>query len=104
MEIIIFAIVMLAVAGGIYAWLESRERKRAAAGEPRLGGIRLAFAAIAGLIILFAGGCGAIFFISMLIDGNQGGYIGPEVIAIFTLPPLAVGALIWWLATLRPKT
>lgn len=91
------ALLFIVAAFLVYAWLESREKKRAAAGLPRHGGIRLAFAALAGLVVLFAGGCGGIFFISMLMDGSQGSYIGPEVIAIFSLPPLLIGLLVWWL-------
>ena len=97
-------LVLIAVPVVAYVWLDSRERKRAEQGLPRLGGIRLALAAFAALVILFSGGCGGLFLGSWVMDGMRSNdYVGWEVIALFSLPPLAVGGLILWLSMLRPK-
>ena len=94
----------MAVPFVVYVWLNARERKRAGQGLPRHGGIRLAFASLAALIVLFSGGCGGLFLGSWVMDGMRSNdYVGWEVIALFSLPPLAVGGLILWLSMLRPK-
>lgn len=60
---------MLLVVIGLHAWLSNREQKREAQGLPRHGGFRLALAVLAGLVILFSGGCGGLFLIGWLIEG-----------------------------------
>ena len=105
MGVLSLGLVLVAVPFVIYVWLNARERKRAEQGLPRHGGIRLAFASLAALIVLFSGGCGGLFLGSWVMDGMRSNdYVGFEAIAVFSLPPIAVGALIWWLAMMRPKS
>ena len=80
---------------GVVLWwlLDRHENRRAAAGEQRRSGLRLAFAAAALLTMLFAGGCSLLFGINA--DGQ---YVTPETVLIFGGPPFLIGLLIWWLA------
>jgi hypothetical protein len=71
-------------------------------GLSRHSSLRLIFAAFAILTVLFSGGCGGIFLFSWIADGmRSSNYIGWEIIAILSLPPLLVGLLVWWLAMRR---
>ena len=97
-------LVLLLVALGIWHLLDRREKVRLAKGLSRHSSLRLIFAAFAMLTILFSGGCGGIFLIGWIADGApSGGYVGWEVIAVLSLPPLLIGLLVWWLA-MRRKT
>ncbi|MEQ1524470.1 MAG: hypothetical protein ABL936_24690 [Aestuariivirga sp.] len=94
-------VLVLAVLG-IWYLLDRREKARLARGLPRHSGLRLIFASFAILTVLFSGGCGGIFFIGWIADGmSRNNYIGWEIIAILSLPPLLVGLLVWWLAMRR---
>ena len=94
-------ILFLAVLG-IWYLLDRREKSRLAKGLPRLSGLRLIFASFAILTVLFSGGCGGLFLFSWIADGmSSNNYIGWEIIAILSLPPLLVGLLVWWLAMRR---
>ena len=64
---------------GVVLWwlLDRHENRRAAAGEQRRSGLRLAFAAAALLTMLFAGGCSLLFGINA--DGQ---YVTPETVLI----------------------
>ena len=95
-------LVLLLVVLGIWYLLDRREKKRLEKGLSRHSALRLIFAAFAILTVLFSGGCGGIFLFSWMADGMpSGGYVGWEIIAVFSLPPLLVGLLIWWLAMRR---
>jgi hypothetical protein len=98
-----FLLLVLLVAGlGIWALLKRREDKRVAAGGTGHSALRLVLATFGALVFLFSGGCGLLFSINLLNDPyGGGGYVGWEIISLLTLPPLAVGALVWWLAMRR---
>lgn len=56
------------------------------------------------LLIGLAPLVGGIFLVSWIADGApSGGYVGWEIIAVFSLPPLMIGLFVWWLA-MRRKT
>ena len=94
-------ILLLAVLG-IWYLLDRREKARLTKGLPRHSALRLIFAAFAILTVLFSGGCGGIFFASWIADGMPtNGYVGWEIIAVLSLPPLLLGMLVWWLAMHR---
>ena len=94
--------VLLLVVLGIWYLLDRREKARLEKGLPRLSSLRLIFASFAILTVLFSGGCGGIFLFSWIADGmRSSNYIGWEIIAILSLPPLLVGLLVWWLAMRR---
>ena len=98
-------IVLLLVAFGIWYLLDWRERARLAKGLPRHSNLRLVFAAFAMLTVLFSGGCGGIFLIGWIADGMpSNSYVGWEIIAVLSLPPLLVGLLVWWLAMRRASS
>jgi hypothetical protein len=85
---------------GAVLWflLERHENRREAEGQPRHSTLRLIFAAVALLTMLFSGGCGLLFLI------NQDGlYVTWEAVAVLAGPPFAAGLLVWWLAMRRNK-
>lgn len=95
-------IVLLLAVLGIWYLLDRREKARLAQGLPRLSGLRLIFASFAILTVLFSGGCGGIFLVSWIADGMpRSDFVGWEIIAVLSLPPLLVGLLVWWLAMRR---
>ena len=97
-------VLVLAVLG-IWYLLDRREKARLARGLPRHSGLRLIFASFAILTVVFSGGCGGIFLIGWIADGMPGnGYVGWEIIAVLSLPPLLVGLLVWWLAMRRKSS
>ena len=98
-------LVLLLAVLGIWYLLNRREKNRLEKGLPRLSGLRLIFASFAILTVLFSGGCGGIFLIGWIADGMPGsGYVGWEIIAVLSLPPLLVGLLVWWLAMRRKSS
>jgi hypothetical protein len=95
-------LVLLLAVLGIWYLLDRREKSRLAKGLPRLSGLRLIFASFAILTVFFSGGCGGLFLFSWIADGmSSNNYIGWEIIAVLSLPPLLVGLLVWWLAMRR---
>jgi hypothetical protein len=97
----IFLVFLLAVLG-IWYLLDRREKARLAKGLSRHSGLRLIFASFAILTVLFSGGCGSLFLFSWIADGmRSNNYIGWEIIAVLSLPPLLLGLLVWWLAMRR---
>ena len=95
-------LVLLLIVLGIWFLLDRREKARLTNGLERHSNLRLIFAAFAILTVLFSGGCGGIFFASWINDGMpSNGYVGWEIISVLSLPPLLVGALVWWLAMRR---
>jgi hypothetical protein len=95
-------LVLLLAVLGIWYVLDRREKARLANGLPRHSGLRLIFASFAILTVLFSGGCGGLFLFSWIADGmSSNNYIGWEIIAVLSLPPLVVGLLVWWLAMRR---
>ena len=90
--------ILLGVA--VFLWLLSRERKRAAKGEPRLANWRLVFAAIFSMVALFSGGC-SLLFIPDAIRGTQ--YIDSGAVLIIGGVPFAISALLLWLSLRRRK-
>ncbi len=95
-------LVLLLAVLGIWYLLDRRENARLAKGLPRHSGLRLVFASFAILTVLFSGGCGGLFLFSWIADGmSSNNYIGWEIIAVLSLPPLLVGLLVWWLAMRR---
>jgi hypothetical protein len=97
-----FWFIAFAIAGGIWYWLDAREKKRVAVGLSRFSGLRLALATFGIFTVLFSGGCGAVFLGSWILSGMRSAdYVGWQVVGIFTLPPLAIGAFIWWLSMRR---
>ena len=98
-----FLVFLLAVLG-IWYLLDRREKARLARGQSRHSGLRLIFASFAILTVLFSGGCGSLFLFSWIADGmSSNNYIGWEIIAVLSLPPLLVGLLVWWLAMRRKR-
>ncbi len=101
-----FSLVALLIIATGLVWyaLERRESRRRAAGLPNHGGIRLIFAAGAMLLMIFAGGCSAIFLFSWLADGaSSSGYVTWQAVAVLGGPPFLVGLLVWWLSMRRKK-
>jgi Na+/H+ antiporter NhaC len=97
--LILITILIIAV---IWFILDKREQSRLAAGKPRHSPLRLIFAAAAILTVLFSGGCGALFLGSWIVNGMKSSdYVGWEIIAVLSLPPLAVGIFVWWLSMRR---
>ena len=95
-------LVLLLVVLGIWYLLDRREKARLEKGLSRLSALRLIFASFAILTVLFSGGCGGIFLIGWIADGMpSSGYVGWEIIAVLSLPPMLVGLLVWWLAMRR---
>ncbi len=97
-------LILLIVVPVLLLWffLDWREKKRVAAGLPRHSVIRLLFATVAILTTLFAGGCGALFLGSWIMDGmRSNNYVGWEIILVLSGPPLLVGIFIWWLSMRR---
>lgn len=96
-------LILLAV-GIIWAILNALENSRAKKGLPRHSGLRLIFAAIGLLAVLFSGGCGALFAIDLASRGGRDQYVSYEVIAVLSLPVVAVGLLICFLSMRRGKS
>jgi hypothetical protein len=97
-----FLLILLLAVLGIWYLLDRREKARLERGLPRHSALRLIFASFAILTVLFSGGCGGIFFASWIADGMpKSDFVGWEIIAFFSLPPLLVGLLVWWLAMRR---
>jgi cytochrome bd-type quinol oxidase subunit 2 len=81
---------------GIYYLITKRREKL---GKPRNSFLQLFFAAIGAGVALFSGGCGLAFLIDDLQrPSGQHDYVSWEIIAVLSLPPFFIGALIWWLA------
>ncbi len=91
-------LVPLVVGVGLFLWLSAREKKRAAEGQSRLAVWRLILAAIAGLVVLFSGGC-SLMLVPDAMSGNQ--YIDPIAILVIGGIPFGVAAVILWLALRR---
>ena len=86
----------------VWALLDWREKRRVAQGLSRQSGLRLVFASIALLTVLFSGGCGSFILGGMVMNGFRSDqYVTWEAVAVFTLPPLLLGILVWWLAMRR---
>lgn len=81
----VFVLGLLFLGALLWLWLERHERRRAAGGLPRHG--RLAIAAAAMLMALFAAMTGLIAY-------------SPAALAL-GLPLVAVGLVVWWLAMRR---
>src|SRR5829696_5133154 len=97
-------LVFLLVVLGIWYLLDRREKARLARGQSRHSGLRLVLASFAILTVLFSGGCGSLSLFSWIADGmSSNNYIGWEIIAVLSLPPLLVGLLVWWLAMRRKR-
>ncbi|MBC8036878.1 MAG: hypothetical protein H7X89_06645 [Rhizobiales bacterium] len=90
----LFFIGLLFLGGVLWLLLERHESRRAANGKPRHSGLRLIFAAAAGLTVLFSGGC------SLLFLSQEAGFA--ELVLLIGGIPFAVGLLVWWLAMRRP--
>ena len=95
---VIFVLGLILLGVAIYTLLERNERRRVAVDKPRLSALRLIFGAAAGLLVLFSGGCSLLFLIN-----QDGAYVTWETVTVLGLPPLAIGALVWWLAMRRGK-
>jgi len=94
-----FLFVIPVVVGiGLFLWLQAREKQRALAGQSRLAVWRLVIAAIAGLVMLFSGGC-SLMLVPDAMRGNQ--YVDPIAILVVGGVPFAVGLFIWWLSLRR---
>ena len=59
-----------------------------------MSGLRILFKIIGLIVMIFAGGCGALFLV-----GADGRYVTWEAVLVLTAPPLFIGWLIYWLAT-----
>lgn len=97
----LFLLLLVALGAMIWFLLDRREQRFLAAGRPRHSGLRLAFAAFGILAIAFSGGCGALFSMSLLNSNGSQQYVTWDAIAVLTLPVVAVGWLIAWLALRR---
>ncbi len=95
-----FAIVgLLGLATVLWFLLERHENRRALAGKPRHSSLRLVIAAVALLLLLFAGGCSLLFISDMSRPGPT--YVTWEAVAIIGGIPFALGLFIFWLAMRR---
>ena len=94
-------VVLLLIVLIIWYGLERREKARIAKGLERHSNLRLIFASFAILTVLFSGVCG-IFLAVWIGNGIAGnGLAGVEIISLLPLPPLLIGAFVWWLAMRR---
>lgn len=91
-------LVFAAAVAVIWFLLNIREKGRAASGRPRRSAVRLVFAAIALLVLIFTGGC-ALMFIPDALKGNQ--YVSFDAIGVLAGIPFAVALLVFWLAMRR---
>jgi uncharacterized membrane protein YbhN (UPF0104 family) len=98
---VLFLLAFLFLGVGIFYWLRERERKREAAGLPRLATWRLVFASAFALIALFSGGC-SLLFVPDAVRGNQ--YIDPTAVLVIGGIPFAVAVVLLWLFLLRGKS
>lgn len=89
--------IALGVVAAIWFALERREKNLANAEAPRLARWRLGLAAVAGLLVLFSGGC-SLFLVPSAMNGEQ--YVSFGAILVLGGGPLAFGVLVLWL-TLR---
>lgn len=89
---------LVGLAAVLWFLLERHENRRAAAGLPRHGGIRLVIAAVALLVLLFSGGCSLLFLIN-----QDGAYVTWEAVAVLGGIPFAVALAIWWIAMRRQQ-
>lgn len=95
-------IILIVIAVAIWALLEWRDRRRAQTGLARHNPLRLIFAAMAVLTVVFSAGCSLLFLSDWIRRGMPSNdYTSPEAIAILGLPPLVVGFLVLWLAMRR---
>lgn len=99
----VFSLGLISCIAILWWLLNRREQRIAARGNPRLSNIRLVLAAIGMLAVLFSGGCGALFAFDLASRGGHDQYVSFELIAVLSLPVVAVGLLIWWLAMRRPR-
>lgn len=90
---------LVGLAGVLWVLMERHERRRAAAGLPRLSALRLVFAAAAMLTLLFSGGCGLLF-----LANQDSQYVTGEAVAVIAGPPLAFGAALAWLMLNRSES
>ena len=100
----LLSLVVVVVAAVAVVWflLERRESRRRAAGLAGHGGIRLIFAATGLLLMLFSGGCSAVFLWGWIAEGAPAsGYVTWQAIASLGGPPFAAGLIIWWLSMRR---
>lgn len=90
-------ILLLLVLGFVIYWLLDRhEKRRAANGKNRHSGLRLFFASVGLLLLLFSGGC------SLLFAFNADGiYVRWETISIIGGPFIVVGFIVWLVASRR---
>jgi hypothetical protein len=100
------SVLVIAVLVAVALWwgLRFREQNRQASGQPHHSGLRLVFATFGVLLVLFSGGCGAFLLYDELTRSYGGGgdnFMSWQVVAVFSLPPLSIGALIWWVSMRR---
>ena len=83
---------------GLVLWLllHRHEKRRMARGLPSHSGFRLIFAAAGLLTMLVTGGCA-------LLLATAGLHASLPAIALYGVPPFAVGLLVCWLAMRRKK-
>ncbi len=94
---------LLAVGAAIWFALDRREKSRAALGHPRIGGIRLIFAAAAAILMLFSGGC-SLLIMADLMQGRGGQqYVDVPTVLIIGGLPFVIGLVIWWLSMRRKR-
>lgn len=96
---IVFILGLLGLAAVLWYLLERHESRRAMAGKPRHSSLRLVFAAVALLLLLFSGGCSLLFISDMSRPGPT--YVTWEAVAIIGGIPFVVGLVILWLAMRR---
>ncbi len=90
---------VLILAGiGFFVWLNGREGKRQADGQPRLATWRLLLAALFGMTVLFSGGC-SLIFVADSLNGNQ--FVGPGIVFLLGGIPFLLACLFLWLCLRR---
>jgi uncharacterized membrane protein YdbT with pleckstrin-like domain len=99
---LVTVLLVLSVLCGIPAAIGAFLVKGANAAQPEEPGevppmsmVRIVFAVVGALVMLFSGGC-ALMFVPEALRG--GGYADWPAIALFAGPPFLAGLLIWWLA------
>jgi hypothetical protein len=96
-----FIVGLLGLLAVLWYLLERHENRRAIAGKPRHSSLRLVFAAVALLLLLFSGGCSLLFLVDM--SRSSGSYVTWEAVAVLGGTPFVVGLVVWWLAMRRSK-
>jgi Na+/H+ antiporter NhaC len=81
----------------IWLWLDHRERRRSTDQLPRHSGLRLVFASLAALVMLFSGGCSLLLFAVEITSGKNYLFDGLPALLVAGAMPFLLGPVAFWL-------